>query len=67
MLLQKKKTEVHLDSFGRLQRLLRRNPHLPLSEQLLGEVGDVSPSDGDVFDAAADDVTFSLESRSGGV
>lgn len=50
-----------LDSFGRLQRLLRRNPHLSLPQQLLDEVRDVPPGDGDVLDAAADDVALSLE------
>lgn len=50
-----------LDRFSRLQRLLRRNPHLSFPQQLLGEVGDVSTGDGDVLDAAADDIAFSLE------
>ena len=31
---------------------------LPLSEQLLDEVGDVSAGDGNVFDAGSNDVTF---------
>lgn len=52
-----------LDRFSRLQRLLRRNPHLSFPQQLLGEVGDVSTGDGDVLDAAADDVAFSLEHK----
>lgn len=54
---------TNLNSFGCLQRLLRRNPHLTLPQQLLNEVGDVSPGDRDVFDAAADNVAFSLRSR----
>lgn len=61
----------YLDCLGRLQRLLRGDPHLALPQQLLGEVGDVSPGDGNVLYTAADDVTFSLEERgeqrSGGV
>lgn len=51
---------AHLDGLGRLQRLLRRDSHLPLPQQLLGEVGDVSSCDGDVLDTAADNITFSL-------
>lgn len=51
---------TNLDGFGGLQRLLRRYPHLALPQQLLCEVGDVSAGDGDVFNAAADDVAFSL-------
>lgn len=54
---------TNLNSFGRFQRLLRRDPHLALPQQLLDEVGDVSPGDRDVFDAAADNVAFSLESK----
>lgn len=50
-----------LDSFSRLQRLLWRNPHLSFPQELLDEVCDVSTGDGDVLDAAADDVAFSLE------
>lgn len=52
-----------LDSFGGLQGLLRGDPHLPLPQQLLREVGDVPAGDGDVFNAAADDVAFSLHAQ----
>lgn len=52
-----------LDSFSRLQRLFRRNPHLPLPQQLLDEVCDVPAGDGDVLDAATDDVALSLECK----
>lgn len=52
---------MYLDSLGGLQRLLRGDAHLPLPQQLLGEVGDVAASDGDVLDAAANDVALSLE------
>lgn len=54
---------TNLNSFGRFQRLLRRDPHLALPQQLLDEVGDVSPGDGDVLDAAADDIAFSLDRK----
>lgn len=50
-----------LDSFSRLQGLFRRYPHLSFPQQLLGEVCDVSTGDGDVLNAATDDVAFSLE------
>lgn len=52
---------MYLDGLGGLQRLLRGDAHLPLPQQLLGEVGDVTAGDGDVLDAAADDVALSLE------
>lgn len=52
---------MYLDGLGGLQRLLRGNAHLPLPQQLLSEVGDVTAGDGDVLDAAADDVALSLE------
>lgn len=55
-----------LDGFGGLQRLLRRDPDLALPQQLLGEVRDVTAGDGDVLDAAADDITFRLEKTCGG-
>lgn len=51
----------YLDSLGSLQRLLRRNPHLPVSEQLLDEEGDVPPRDGDMLYTAANHVALSLE------
>lgn len=51
---------TNLDGLGGLQGLLWGDPHLPLPQQLLGEVGDVPAGDGDVFDAATDDVAFSL-------
>lgn len=50
----------HLDSLGGLQRLLWRNPHLPVSEQLLDEEGDVPPRDGNVLYTAANHVALSL-------
>lgn len=53
----------YLHSLGRLQRLLGRDAHLPLPQQLLGEVGDVTAGDGDVLYAAADDVAFGLEGK----
>ncbi len=56
----KSSLRAHLDCLGRLQRLLRRDAHLSLPQQLLGEVGDVSSCDGDVLYTAADDVTLSL-------
>ncbi len=49
-----------LDGLGHLQGLLGWYAGLSLSQQLLYEVGDVSPGNGDVFDAAANDVTFRL-------
>lgn len=52
-----------LDSLGGLQRLLRRDAHLPLPQQLLRKEGDVPPGDGDVLNAAADDVAFSLHTQ----
>lgn len=52
-----------LDSLGGLQRLLRRDAHLPLPQQLLRKVGDVPAGDGDVLNAAADDVAFSLHTQ----
>lgn len=55
--------DTDLDRLRRLQGLLRRNPHLSLPQQLLGKVRDVSPSDGDVLNAAANDVAFSLEHK----
>jgi len=57
---------THLDGLGGLQRLLRRDAHLPLPQQLLGEVGDVPTRDGDVLYTAADDVALSLRERSRG-
>ena len=52
--------EPLFDLFSRFQGLFRGNPHLSLAQQLLDEVGDVTASDGNVLDTAADDVTFSL-------
>lgn len=52
--------QTHLDGLGRLQRLLRWDPHLSLPQELLGEVGDVSSCDGDVLYTAANNITFSL-------
>lgn len=52
--------QTHLDGLGCLQRLLRGDAHLPLPQELLGEVGDVPSCDGDVLYTAANHVTFSL-------
>lgn len=51
---------TYLDCLGSLQRLLRWDAHLPLSQELLGEVGDVSSCDGNVLYTAANNITFSL-------
>lgn len=51
---------TYLDRLGRLQRLLRRDAHLPLPQELLGEVGDVTSCDGNVLYTAADNVTLRL-------
>ena len=51
---------LYLDGFGGLQRLLRRDPRLPLPQQLLDEIGDVPPCNRDVLDAASNHVTFCL-------
>lgn len=56
---------AYLHSLGGLQRLLGRDAHLPLPQELLGEVGDVPSGDGDVLYAAADDVAFGLEGGTG--
>lgn len=56
---------THLDGLGCLQRLFRWDSHLPLPQELLGEVGDVSSRDGDVLYTAADNVTFSLKRNRG--
>lgn len=56
---------AHLDCLGSLQRLLRRDAHLPVPEELLGEVGDVPSCDGNVLYTAANDVAFSLRGRRG--
>lgn len=50
----------YLYSLGGLQRLLWRNPHFSVSEQLLDEEGDVPPCDGDVLYTAANHVAFRL-------
>lgn len=52
--------QTHLDGLGCLQRLFRWDSHLPLPQELLGEVGDVSPRDGDVFYTASNNIAFSL-------
>lgn len=52
--------QTHLDGLGCLQRLFRWDSHLSLPQELLGKVGDVSSSDGDVLYTAANNVTFSL-------
>ena len=57
---KKEDTLVYLDGFGSLQGLFRWNASLPLSQQLLDEVGDVSPGNGDVFDAAAYHIALRL-------
>lgn len=50
-----------LDRLGGLQRLLWWDSHLPLPQELLGEVGDVSTSDGNVLYTAANNITFGLK------
>ena len=49
-----------LDLLGGLERLLRGNVGLTVSQQLLHEVCDVTPSNGDVLDATPDHVPFGL-------
>jgi hypothetical protein len=49
-----------LDGLCCLQGLLRGDPRLPLSQQLLNEVCDISTSNGNVLDTTANDITFSL-------
>lgn len=51
---------TNLDCLGRLQRLLWRDAHLPLPQELLGEVGDVASCDGNVLYTAADDIALGL-------
>lgn len=51
---------TYLDCLGRFQGLLWGDAHLPLPQKLLGEVGDVTTSDGNVLYTAADDVALSL-------
>lgn len=51
---------TYLDCLGCLQGLFRWDAHLPLSQELLGKVGDVSSCDGNVLYAAANNITFSL-------
>ena len=51
---------TYLDCLGCLQGLLWGDAHLPLPQKLLGEVGDVTTSDGNVLYTAADDVALSL-------
>ena len=59
---------LYLDGFGGLQRLLRGDPRLPLPQQLLDEIGDIPPCDGDVLDAAPNHVAFCLgKERRGGL
>lgn len=53
----------YLHCLCRLQRLLRWDAHLPLPQELLGEVGNVSSCDGNVLYTAANYVTFSLRHR----
>lgn len=54
---------INLDSFSGLQWLLWWDPDLPLPQQLLREVCDITAGDRDMFNTAADDVTFSLETQ----
>ena len=51
---------LYLNSFSSLQRLLWRNSHLSVPQQLLDEKRDVPPSDGDVLDTATNHVAFCL-------
>ena len=55
--------EGFLDSFGGLQGFGGGNLFTTLTEQLLHKRGDVSTSQRDVFDAAANDITLSLETK----
>ncbi len=52
--------ETLLDLLGSLQALLWRDTRLSLSQQLLNEVCDVTPGNGNVLDTAANDVAFGL-------
>ncbi len=52
--------EPLLDGLGRLQGLLRGDPRLPFSQELLNEVCDISASNGNVLDTTANDIAFSL-------
>ena len=52
-----------LDGLGSLQRLLWRNSHFTITKQLLDEVGDISASNGNVLDAAANDIALSLDKK----
>lgn len=53
----------YLYCLSRLQRLLWWDSHLPLPQELLSEVGDVSSCDGNVLYTAANDISFSLRDR----
>ena len=55
-----KNHDTYLDGFCSFKGLLRRNADFSLPKDLLNEVGDVSPSDGYMFDAATDHIAFSL-------
>ena len=54
-------TESLFDCFGRLKRLLRWDANLSFPQQRLDKVGNVPASDGNVLDATANHVTFSLQ------
>ena len=54
---------TNLDGLGGLHGLLGRDAGLPLSQQLLDEVGDVAARDGDVLDAAANHIALGLQVR----
>lgn len=56
----------YLNGLCGLQGLLGRDAHLPVPQQLLDEVRDVSARDRDVLDAAADDVAFRLQTQGRG-
>ena len=55
-----------LDGLCCLEGLLRWDARLSFSQELLNEVGDVAPGDGNVLDTAADDVPLSLGGGGGG-
>ena len=54
-----------LDDLRRLEGLLWRDTRLPLSQQLLNEVSDVTTGNGNVLDTTANYITFSLGGREG--
>ena len=51
------------DGLCNIQQLLGGNSHLPFSKELLDKIGDVPASNGDVADAASDDIAFILSKK----